>query len=65
MQKKEKEELLERIEYDEFEGFCCFLKDECKMCRFKNEKIQNHEFVGGKLIQTNKKFSQLKEKQNP
>ena len=29
----------------------------------KTRKFKNHEFVGGKLLQTNKKFSQLKEKQ--
>jgi len=62
--RKLKEELLERIEYDEFEGFCCFLKDECKNVPLqKTRKFKNHEFVGGKLLQTNKKFSQLKEKQ--
>jgi len=40
------------------------LKDECKNVPLqKTRKFKNHEFVGGKLLQTNKKFSQLKEKQ--
>ena len=66
--RKPREESLEFLEYDNFnddevEKLCWFSSDdECENVSSK-KKFKNHEFVGGKLLQTNKKFSQLKEKQ--
>lgn len=70
LKRKQKEESLEFFEYDEFnddevEELCWFaIDDECESTPpQKKRNFKNHEFVGGKLLQTNKKFSQLKEKQ--
>lgn len=50
---------------DEFDDSWLFLKDDeiVSASPEKKRKFKNHEFVGGRLLQTNKKFSQLKEKQ--
>lgn len=67
--RKSKEESLEFLEYDEFNDevaeLCWFSsEDDCgNVPPQKKRNFKNHEFVGGKLLQTNKKFSQLKEKQ--
>jgi len=62
---KLKKEPVENFEEDEFEDFYgSFNDDEFENVQTqKTIKFKNHEFVGGKLLQTNKKFSQLKEKQ--
>ncbi|RCX12091.1 hypothetical protein DFR58_12441 [Anaerobacterium chartisolvens] len=67
--RKPKEELLEFLEYGEFDDeeavelWWFSSDDECGSVPPKTRKFKNHEFVDGKLLQTNKKFSQLKEKQ--
>jgi len=58
-------ETFENFEEDEFEDYDgSFNDDEIENVQtHKTIKFKNHELVGGKLLQTNKKFSQLKEKQ--
>jgi hypothetical protein len=63
--RKLKEELIESLEYDGLEDLSWFSSDDEyeNVPQKKTRKFKNHEFVDGKLLQTNKKFSQLKEKQ--
>lgn len=68
--RKPEQEPVEFLEYDEFnddeaeELWRFSSDDECGSVQpKKTRKFKNHEFVDGKLLQTNKKFSQLKEKQ--
>jgi hypothetical protein len=50
---------------DEFDDSWLFAREDESVSSSpeKKRKFKNHEFVGGRLLQTNKKFSQLKEKQ--
>lgn len=56
--KSDSEPSCDSNEYDFFDDFCHEQEAPKKIRRFKN-----HVLVGGKLLQTNKRFSQLKESQ--